>query len=118
MTTLLVHQASWETLRKCTHQLLESDRDSYDSKAVLDFLAALVKVPKLWQGRDKHVPKHYEPENLLHLNRPQVFFFASVEVFIRICTYFSIAFAACRVHHGRIHTALSKGQNKSPTNAR
>jgi len=71
---LLVHQASWTTLRKCIHQLLSCrDADAFEPKVVLDFLAALVKVPKLWQGRDKHVPKHQQPENLLCLTQQQLF---------------------------------------------
>lgn len=71
---LLVHQASWTTLRKCIHQLLSCrDTDDFEPKVVLDFLAALVKVPKLWQGRDKHVPKHQQPENLLCLTQQQLF---------------------------------------------
>ncbi|EFX68116.1 hypothetical protein DAPPUDRAFT_330438 [Daphnia pulex] len=48
---MLVHQASWATLRK----------------------SVLIKVPKLWQGRDKHVPKHQQPEELLNLNHQQLF---------------------------------------------
>jgi integrator complex subunit 1 len=70
---MLVHQASWATLRKCIHKLLSArDVDTFEPKVVLDFLAALIKVPKLWQGRDKHVPKHQQPEELLNLNHQQV----------------------------------------------
>lgn len=83
---LLVHQASWTTLRKCIHQLLgcsgsdgnvqanggTNPTEFYEPKVVLDFLAALIKVPKLWQGRDKHVPKHRQAEDLLRLTHQQV----------------------------------------------
>jgi integrator complex subunit 1 len=70
---MLVHQASWATLRKCIQKLLGArDIDAFEAKVVLDFLAALIKVPKLWQGRDKHVPKHQQPEELLNLNHQQV----------------------------------------------
>lgn len=70
---MLVHQASWATLRKCIHKLLSTrDGDTFEPKVVLDFLSALIKVPKLWQGRDKHVPKHQQPEELLNLSHQQV----------------------------------------------
>ena len=72
---MLVHQVSWATLRKCIHKLTAvRDIDTFDAKVVLDFLAALIKVPKLWQGREKHVPKHRQPEELLNLNHQQVRF--------------------------------------------
>ncbi|XP_045031439.1 integrator complex subunit 1 [Daphnia magna] len=71
---MLVHQASWATLRKCIHKLLSTrDGDTFEPKVVLDFLSALIKVPKLWQGRDKHVPKHQQPEELLNLSHQQLF---------------------------------------------
>ena len=70
---LIVHQASWITLRKCIQQLL-SDRDYElcEPKVVLDFLTALIKVPKLWQGRDKHIQNRQESEELLGLSHQQV----------------------------------------------
>lgn len=40
--------------------------------SVLDFLTALTQSPKLWQGRDKAIPKHYHPEDVLYLNSDQV----------------------------------------------
>lgn len=71
---MLVHQASWTTLGRCTQQLLDPSGGAadYDPKVVLDFLTALIKVPKLWQGREKHVPKHRQPEELLNLDHRQV----------------------------------------------
>lgn len=78
LLSLLIHQASWTTLRQCVQQLLGSgvDSDTYQPSVVLDFLSALVQVPKLWQGRDKHVPKHKQSEDLLCLNHQQVTFAA------------------------------------------
>lgn len=101
---MLVHQASWATLRKCIHKLLATrDVDAFEAKVVLDFLTALIKVPKLWQGREKHVPKHQQPEELLNLNHQQVSLdpftpssnfrnlltFSRVDFFL-LCSYFDL----------------------------
>ena len=91
LLALLIHQASWTTLRHCVQQLLDLDldrdllddqrqrqpdsgspADGYEPAVVLDFLSASIQVPKLWQGRDKHVPKHQQAEDLLCLNGKQV----------------------------------------------
>lgn len=44
----------------------------YSATAVLDFLEALTRNPRLWQGREKHIPKHHTPESVLHLTEKQV----------------------------------------------
>ncbi|GAB6028979.1 Integrator complex subunit 1 [Chamberlinius hualienensis] len=74
----LVHQTNWETLNKCIQLLLTSNdrgRDvkvKYDPVIVLDFLWACIYIPKIWQGRDKNLPKHYTEENVLGLSLHQV----------------------------------------------
>jgi len=39
---------------------------------VLDLLQAVARSPKLWQGRDRKVPKNHEEEDVLSLSRPQI----------------------------------------------
>lgn len=53
----------------------------YDASAVLEFLWALARNPRLWQGREKLTPKHQEPVDVLGLNEEQVCF---------LCFFFSI----------------------------
>lgn len=73
LLTLLIHQASWSTLHLCMNGLLKDAMVSrYDPTAVLDFLTALTRSPKLWQGRDKYLPKHYQPEDILNLSSNQI----------------------------------------------
>uniref|UniRef100_A0A023EZS6 Uncharacterized protein n=1 Tax=Triatoma infestans TaxID=30076 RepID=A0A023EZS6_TRIIF len=73
LLTLLTHHASWKTLYRCVELLLEKNAvRHYEPTPVLDFLKALTCNPKLWQGREKHTPKHYEPEDVLYLNLDQL----------------------------------------------
>lgn len=78
LLSVVAHQTNWTTLRKCIGLVLAHDVNSsdkslrFDPTAVLDFLWACVHNPKIWQGRDKHVPKHYIEENILGLNCNQV----------------------------------------------
>uniref|UniRef100_T1HRR4 DUF3677 domain-containing protein n=1 Tax=Rhodnius prolixus TaxID=13249 RepID=T1HRR4_RHOPR len=73
LLTLLTHHASWKTLYRCVELLLEKNAvRHYEPTPVLDFLRALTCNPKLWQGREKHTPKHYEPEDVLYLNLDQL----------------------------------------------
>ncbi|CAG0882989.1 unnamed protein product [Darwinula stevensoni] len=71
LMALLTHEGSIRTLRDCIDTML-SREDSFDPTSVLDFLWACIHMPKLWQGRDKHIPKHLPPEDVLCLNTEQV----------------------------------------------
>jgi len=67
---LMVHQSTWETLTSTIDLLLASPRKS--PSLVLDLLQAVIRSPKLWQGRDRKVPKNHEEEDVLNLSRPQI----------------------------------------------
>ena len=45
---------------------------SYDASSVLDFLWACVHIPKIWQGRERKVPKNQDPEDVLGLGDRQL----------------------------------------------
>ena len=77
LLTLLTHRASWGRLQSCVDHLLSHFEKQHSASAVLDFLEALTRNPRLWQGREKHIPKHHTPESVLYLTKNQVriFFF-------------------------------------------
>lgn len=68
----LSHQSSWSSLAKVVENLLTTCNDKYDPTYVLDFIDALIRNPKLWQGRDRAVPKHEQIEYILELNENQI----------------------------------------------
>lgn len=72
LLSLLSHQAGWATLHSIVVRLLESFAADYDATSVLNFIAALIRNPKLWQGRDKGVPKHFTVEYVLAMDVSQV----------------------------------------------
>lgn len=72
LLTLLTHRASWGRLQSCVDHLLSKFEKNYSASAVLDFMEALTRNPRLWQGREKHIPKHHTPESVLHLSKDQV----------------------------------------------
>ena len=45
---------------------------SYDASSVLDFLWACVHIPKIWQGRERKVPKNQDSEDVLGLGDRQL----------------------------------------------
>ncbi|KAJ8318167.1 hypothetical protein KUTeg_003258 [Tegillarca granosa] len=58
LLALLTHQSSWKTLNSCVNCLLKREvLTSYNPSLVLDFLWACTHIPKIWQGREKTVPK-------------------------------------------------------------
>ncbi|XP_013788490.1 integrator complex subunit 1-like, partial [Limulus polyphemus] len=71
---LLIHQASWETMNGCIKSLLDKNtmQTCYNPTAVLTFLWACIHIPKIWQGRDKKIPKHYQEEDILALTKDQL----------------------------------------------
>ncbi|XP_053696102.1 integrator complex subunit 1 [Sabethes cyaneus] len=72
LLSLVTHQASWATLYQATELLMERFNLEYDPSSVLDFIDAMNRNPKLWQGRDKAVPKHEQAEYIVTLNEPQI----------------------------------------------
>lgn len=66
LLALLIHRAHWSTLHTAIGEILsQASTKKYDPSAVLDFLQACMFIPKIWQGRDKKIPKHYTPEKVL-----------------------------------------------------
>lgn len=66
LLALLIHRAHWSTLHTAINEVLsQASTKKYDPSAVLDFLQACMFIPKIWQGRDKKIPKHYSPEKVL-----------------------------------------------------
>lgn len=66
LLALLIHRAHWTTLHAAISEILsQASTKKYDPSAVLDFLQACMFIPKIWQGRDKKIPKHYMPEKVL-----------------------------------------------------
>ncbi|OQR71178.1 integrator complex subunit 1-like [Tropilaelaps mercedesae] len=73
LLSVLIHRAHWRTLLECIAMLLVRPIDqSLDPSAVLDFLSACMFIPKIWQGRDKKLPKHHSVENVLALTTDQM----------------------------------------------
>lgn len=72
LLSLLSHQASWTTLYATLKRLLAEYHGDYDAASVLHFIEALVRNPKLWQGRDKATPKHEQVEYVLNMNPTQI----------------------------------------------
>uniref|UniRef100_A0A182QY68 Uncharacterized protein n=1 Tax=Anopheles farauti TaxID=69004 RepID=A0A182QY68_9DIPT len=71
LLSLMSHQASWGTLYQTVGLLMGSFNAAYDPTSVLDFIDTLTRNPRLWQGRDKAVPKHEQIEYIVTLTAPQ-----------------------------------------------
>lgn len=73
LLALLIHRAHWTTLHMVIDEILSpASTKKYDPSAVLDFLQACMFIPKIWQGRDKKIPKHYTPEKVLVFSPDQI----------------------------------------------
>ncbi|XP_050313289.1 integrator complex subunit 1 isoform X2 [Anthonomus grandis grandis] len=72
LMSLLLQRASWQSLYTLVTYLLNDESKNICPVSLLDYLTALIKSPKLWQGRDKAVPKHVHYEDILTLNESQV----------------------------------------------
>jgi integrator complex subunit 1 len=71
--SLLIHQANWSTIAMALEKLLnQSNSGIYDPSSVLDFIDAIIRSPKLWQGRDKAVAKHEQIEFVLKLDNDRI----------------------------------------------
>ncbi|CAL4082032.1 unnamed protein product, partial [Meganyctiphanes norvegica] len=66
------HQAKWTTLEHTVRSLLRVHSPNLDPSAVLGFVWAVLHVPKLWQGRERRIPRHAPPEPLLTFNPTEV----------------------------------------------
>ncbi|XP_053675134.1 integrator complex subunit 1 [Anopheles nili] len=71
LLSLISHQASWATLHQTVELLMDQFNPTYDPTSVLDFIDTLTRNPRLWQGRDKAVPKHEQIEYIVTLNTAQ-----------------------------------------------
>lgn len=71
--SLLIHQANWSTIAMALEKLLnQCNSGIYDPSSVLDFVDAIIRSPKLWQGRDKAVAKHGQIEYVLTLDNDKI----------------------------------------------
>lgn len=75
LMSLVLQRANWSILHSIMVYLLRNETEAICPVPALDFLTALTKNPKLWQGRDKAISKHHHFEDILQLNRDQVFLF-------------------------------------------
>ena len=86
-----IHQARWDTLEHCVRTLLHDFNPNLDPASVLNFVWAVLHVPKLWQGRERRTPRHAPQESQLT--------FSSLEV-VHLSRYMvsecEVAFAANR----------------------
>lgn len=72
LISILLQRASWTVLSNVLNYILCENISERCPVSALDFLSALTQSPRLWQGRDKAIPKHYHPEDVLYLNQNQV----------------------------------------------
>lgn len=72
LMSLVLQRATWKSLNDIMHYLLENKVENICPTSALDFFTALTQSPKMWQGRDKSIPKHYHFEDVLKLNKDQV----------------------------------------------
>lgn len=61
-------QANWKTLELTVRELLNAYDASLNSGGVLDFVWAVTRVPKLWQGRERRTPRHATTPLLMQLD--------------------------------------------------
>lgn len=70
--SLLIHQANWSTIAMALEKLLNQVNSGiYDPTTVLDFIDAIIRNLKLWQGRDKAIPKHEQIEFVINFDESQ-----------------------------------------------
>ncbi|XP_055613297.1 integrator complex subunit 1 [Uranotaenia lowii] len=72
LLSLMSNETSWATLHQTVEMLMDRYNENYEPSSVLDFVETITKNPKLWQGRDKGVPKHEQTEYIVVLSEPQV----------------------------------------------
>lgn len=82
LMSLVLQKASWRTLHGIVSILLDGKVSERCPKSVLDFLSSLMQSPRLWQGRDKSIPKHSHPEDVLHLDKEQVCTTQNTSIFV------------------------------------
>ncbi|EEZ98703.1 integrator complex subunit 1 [Tribolium castaneum] len=69
LMSLVLQRASWQSLHVIMNYLLKEDNSDICPVSALDFLCALTQSPKLWQGRDKAIPKHHHSEDVFDLGK-------------------------------------------------
>ncbi|KAK8386997.1 hypothetical protein O3P69_017976 [Scylla paramamosain] len=67
-----IHQARWDTLEHCVRTLLHDFSPNLDPASVLNFVWAVLHVPKLWQGRERRTPRHAPQESQLSFSSSEV----------------------------------------------
>ncbi|MPC37822.1 Integrator complex subunit 1 [Portunus trituberculatus] len=67
-----IHQARWDTLEHCVRTLLHDFNPNLDPASVLNFVWAVLHVPKLWQGRERRTPRHVPQESQLSFSSSEV----------------------------------------------
>lgn len=71
LMSLILQRASWKSLYGIFDFLLRDNSQEICPMSALDFFTALTISPRLWQGRDKAIPKHYHTEDVLQLTKEQ-----------------------------------------------
>ncbi|CAH0555452.1 unnamed protein product [Brassicogethes aeneus] len=71
LMSLVLQRATWKSLHGILTYLLQNTNKEICPTSALDFFTALTQSPKLWQGRDKAIPKHYHFEDVLKLEKSQ-----------------------------------------------
>ncbi|KAK9886100.1 hypothetical protein WA026_014889 [Henosepilachna vigintioctopunctata] len=72
LMSLVLQRASWQNLHGIMKYIFQEDVDRLCPTSTLDYLTALTQSPKLWQGRDKAIPKHNHFEDVLKLDFNQL----------------------------------------------
>ncbi|KAL3270065.1 hypothetical protein HHI36_009123 [Cryptolaemus montrouzieri] len=72
LMSLVLQRASWQNLHSIMQYIFQDDVSDICPISALDYLTALTQSPKLWQGRDKAIPKHNHFEDVLQLNYNQL----------------------------------------------
>ncbi|XP_047736635.1 integrator complex subunit 1-like [Hyalella azteca] len=82
-------QANWKTLEQTVKELLGGYDPSLNPGGVLDFVWAVTRVPKLWQGRERRTPRHASDPLLMRL-QPLHLQTLALYVLGEKCEYFDI----------------------------
>uniref|UniRef100_A0A915IFF1 DUF3677 domain-containing protein n=1 Tax=Romanomermis culicivorax TaxID=13658 RepID=A0A915IFF1_ROMCU len=72
LLSIIPHEIPMEILNDICSLLLESHRNDLRSQNVIDFIAAVVDLPRLWVGRDLKLPRHHKAENILNLSPEKI----------------------------------------------
>lgn len=68
----VLQKANWQSLYRIMQFIFEENVENICPISSLNYLTALSESQKLWQGRDKAIPKHNEGEDVLCLNKSEL----------------------------------------------